>query len=111
MGSTLDANPVYNYADTAHTVQQVAYSFCGTDTFETEGPLRVPAAGGFVDSTGDLFLAVNSTATKADSVLYLFGDGASSTDLDATTCMPIPARTWYSRLLTTSVAMTPLLRW
>ncbi len=86
-GSSTDPNPIYNYADTGtYMVQQVAYSFCGTDTFETQVTITcVSASGGFtVDSTGDLFVAVSSNASKADSVKYLFGDGNSSTDPNAT---------------------------
>ena len=75
-------NPMYMY-DTAgtYTVQQIAFGECGPDTATQQVTIVCePAVGGFVvDSTGDLFIALTDTSVKADSVLYLFGDGNSST--------------------------------
>ena len=69
----------HTYADTGTvTICQRVFNECGSDTLCQDVTLQCfPASGGFVvDSTGDLFLSVTDTSTKADSVVYLWGDGS-----------------------------------
>jgi len=78
---TISTTPFHTYADTGlYEVCQAAYSECDVDiTCQFIRVNCVPAEGGFaVDSTGDLFVSLVSTAAKADSVKYFFGDGDSS---------------------------------
>lgn len=78
-GSSTDLNPTYTYADSGtYEVCQVAFNDCGPDTFCQQLTITCfPAEGGFViDSTGDLSATFSDQSTKADSVVYDFGDGS-----------------------------------
>lgn len=88
--SSNDPNPVYNYADTGtYVVQQVAYSFCGTDTFETELTIECTEATAdfnieIVPDSNGVTVRFISQAQNADSILFDFGTGVTTSSPDTT---------------------------
>ena len=86
-----DPNPVHTYADTGtYTVCQIAYSTCGPDTLcQTVVITCTPSVAGFGVSSVELVATFSDSSASADSVLYQFGDGTTSTD-------PNPVHTYAS---------------
>jgi PKD repeat protein len=73
-------NPVHTYTDSGtYVVCQIAFNDCGPDTScQQVSIICAPASGGFsLASTGDLTASFTDESTKADSVVYDFGDGSA----------------------------------
>lgn len=81
---TSGQDTVHMYADTgSYVIQAVAYGLCVNDTvFETVfASCQFAQAGFTATSTGDLLVEVSSSASNADSVIYIWGDGTRSSAL------------------------------
>ncbi|MEM9984975.1 MAG: T9SS type A sorting domain-containing protein, partial [Bacteroidota bacterium] len=83
--SSLMANPGHTYADTGtFVVQQIAFGFCGADTFEQSVTITCAFAVASFDTalvadSNGVTVAFTSTATGADSIKFEFSNGVIAT--------------------------------
>ncbi len=79
------SDPVITYdVEDTYEVCQVTYNYCGTDTSCTAITVCTLPDAGFTYTANELEVSFTSLAVLADSVVYDFGDGAStSSNTDA----------------------------